>query len=260
MSAEVQRLRGAVERTMAERTARFETLRIEAKSSGPHSLFELPEDELARASLGRQMALRVLQTAFALVFIAMLWLVSLVSRPGLWLSQRKTRRRLRRSRATVDFDAEAVAAPGTEGRRSLRVGERAFVRRSGTWVEVPAAPHGYGSPFWFFELLRCVASASKLRPEVVNGSRCRHFIASSDFALAAERRALQPPETLSPDELRHVEMEVWLDRQGRIRRVQYVHHAAETDADGATMYRTSRHQMEFFEFGIPAKLEVPVPG
>jgi hypothetical protein len=104
-------------------------------------------------------------------------------------------------------------------------------------------------PFWLLALIAGTVEATDEGPQAISGSRCVRYIAMADQALASSN-SIRPFKRLRPaaDDERadQIPIEVWLDTEGRIRRVRLHRGRAVT-------------RMELLNFGGVPPIDVPGP-
>lgn len=245
------RLLEALDRTLAEGSARFDVRAQVTLSSGvrvgPSS------EEMAKLTEAQRAGVVAVFAAFYAMLIALLSLISLTGR-------RRDRPRRDALAGTVDFALERYLKPARLPANSrsdaapdvdyLYVCGRRFVGKPGRWFELPSRPAGYGSPFWYLQVARAAVAVSDEGATAEESVHYQRLTVTADFATAAREHELQAPEEVGEDELRHLTLEVLIDREGRAERIDHLI---------VTPGRTDRRGVAFFDFGARAEIHEPRP-
>ncbi len=144
----------------------------------------------------------------------------------------------------IDFELRRVLTDFGRA-QLLEAGDHRFVWRRGRWGQDGRAGAA-GQPSWLFDLLAGVVDARKLGQDEVRGVSCRRYDAKVDLARAsaASPYGLAVPQVDRYEDLSNLPLEVWLDGQGRVRRLRF-----SAEPLGTTL--------ELFDFGRPTSPQGP---
>lgn len=147
---------------------------------------------------------------------------------------------------SIDFARDmCLYASGPQWR--LFAGTRFYVGQpAGAWEggEADAIPED--SPFWLLAVVEYATNGAELGVETVLGTACTHYEGVSNFTDARSHgeERLAPPIVLADLDLLHMPVDLWLNREGRIRRA--------LAREGATLT-----QIDLWGFGEPDPLVEP---
>ncbi|MBA2794091.1 MAG: hypothetical protein H0U32_08915 [Thermoleophilaceae bacterium] len=154
----------------------------------------------------------------------------------------------------VDFETQrCMCGDPSLPTATLVVGDRTWKGPFGTTV--PAASADDAStlqPLWLIDLARGVVEAREQTAQVLHGRACRRFSAHADLNRAAEMVPYQlaiPTGTGRLDQLRRIPVEVWVDDEGRIRRIRHAH---ASDGRASVPLSTTTVDLLEFEVELPA--------
>lgn len=241
------RLRDALERTLAQGSARF------ILSAGSRGTVTISEPGPVGAG-GVSRAAAAAATAIYALAVAVAMEVATIA------DGRQIRRRRAARIGTIRFAPEAYVKPGrlpANSRSSrppdvdyLDVAGRRFAGKTGRWFELPRPAAGYGSPFWYLEVAGAAVEVADRGSIVEDRVRYRLLSATCDFTAASAQRELRIPAKLAAVDLRRLALEVRLDREGRVACIDHLVIRGEL---------TDRRRVEFFDFGVGAEIREPLP-
>ena len=227
----VQRVHGAVDRTLAEGTARF------ALNEWRRGVPRTGTIDLTESGWGERAA-----------WVGVLGALFAASKLWSWTGGRRESAARRAFAGRVDFQRSAYRRPGPR-RDELYVAGRRFIGLPGAWFELPAADVGYWSPLWYLGAARRAVRVRATERATVDGVRYRRLETECDLTVEDVEPRLAPPPGVSGDAAAPVPLAMWLDRHGLIRRVEY----AQREADGSGRTRL----LELFDFGTQVNLREP---
>lgn len=256
---------GALERTLARGAARFE-YRYEldfdfdwpASQSPPVRVGPLVRHLMRRRS---GQALNALLRAMR--DLLMRWAGQLAASATLRVSKRWSGKlSAQRAVGVIDFDAHRCMY-GYPGRSEvmLVVGDRYWQGAPGTAVDALSEKPGSSAiqPLWVLDLVRGVEEAHASGEEVLDGHTCRRLSAHADLNRVADAVPYQialPPGIEQLGQLTQLPVELWVDRDGQIRRIRH----SSGERPGAPMNTST---VELRELGVEppsdwSRLEIPV--
>jgi hypothetical protein len=123
---------------------------------------------------------------------------------------------------------------------------RDYVGKPGAWEADEHDGITCYEPFWLLELLNATVTAADDGTELIRREKCRHYRGTANFGLTSARskRTLAIPLGLDDLNLEALEIEVWLDTAGRIRR------AAFNRSGTLTL-------LDLYDFGQPDAIDLP---
>jgi len=161
-------------------------------------------------------------------------LLGVALRTGGRLVERWVRKKILQSATGfIDFETQRCRfGDPSHATTTLVVGDRTWTGPFGTAVEAASADHASTlQPLWLVDLVRGVVTAREQPSEILQGRTCRRFSAHADLNRAAEAVRYQlaiPTGTARLDELKRIPVELWVDDEGRIRRIRHAHSSGAT--------------------------------
>ncbi len=149
----------------------------------------------------------------------------------------------------IDFEAQRCMYADSRSTATLVVGDRTWRGPFGTAVDAVSADYASTmQPLWVIDLVRGIMAAREETPQVLDGRTCRRYSAHADLNRVAEAVPYQlaiPMSMRRLGELKRIEVEVWVDDGGCIRRIRH----AETRG-GTPSFPVNTATLDLIEFGI----------
>jgi hypothetical protein len=120
---------------------------------------------------------------------------------------------------------------------------------------------GTGNPTYALDNLRGATDVSVVGEERVRGDKTTHYRATIDVNKAVdaapsdEREALKKANDFLGNQT--IPADIWLDTEGRLRKLQYTVDPSKSGAPGADDAGKPTFTYELYEFGAPVKADVP---
>jgi hypothetical protein len=225
----------ALERTFGRGSARIEfswEFSVDFEVSAWRSSWREPGSLVRR--LGRQLGRQAAQVLWRLMLrLTRRWMRKMASQSAV---------------GVLDFGAHRCmyGYPG-KPEVTLVVGDEQWAGAPGAAVDaLVASPASATQPLWLIDLARGIKEARGQGEEILKGHACRRFAGHADLNQAAD--AVSYPMALPMgirqlDELTRIPVEVWIDREGLIRRIRH------TDRQ-PHQTRPNTSTIELREFGV----------